>query len=335
MNTGETAQDAALTLDSIGDAVLTIDIGGHVTYLNPAAEVMTGWSRADAEHRPIDTVFHIIDRETRDVAPNPLRLAVRLNTTVGLTPNCALVRRDGQETAIEDSAAPIRDANGQVVGAVIVFRDVGAALETSRRMTTLAQHDPLTGLPNRLLLHDRLSEAIALRHRHHKNLAVCFVDVDGFKDINDSQGHGTGDLVLQSIAQGMVGSLRNSDTVCRYGGDEFVIVLSELERVSHAIGVCEKLQHAAAGPHRVNGRDVALTASLGVAVYPDHGDDATTLITNADAAMYDAKRSGLGACRLFDPGTHARTPRRMLAPHVRPSPAAVMSGAPASAVPSA
>ena len=126
------------------------------------------------------------------------------------------------------------------MGAVIVFRDVGAALETSRRMTALAQHDPLTGLPNRLLLHDRLSEAIALRHRYHKNLAVCFVDVDRFKGVNDSEGHETGDLVLLSIAQSLVGLLRNSDTVCRYGGDEFVIVLSELEHASHAVGVCRK-----------------------------------------------------------------------------------------------
>ena len=291
---------AEVTLNSIGDAVLSTDNDGNVTYLNLAAEVMTGWSRKAAAGQPLESVFHIIDRETREVARNPMRLAVELDKTVALTPNCVLVRRDGQEAAIEDSAAPIHDRDGHVTGAVIVFRDVGAALETSRQMSHLAQHDLLTGLPNRLLLNDRLTEAIALARRHKKPLAVCFLDVDRFKGINDSLGHAAGDRLLQSIAGRLRGALRATDTVCRFGGDEFVIVLSEIEHADHASTVAAKLLDAAAGPHRIDGRDVTVTISVGAAIFPDHGLDADTLVTHADAAMYEAKRAGLNNLRLFE-----------------------------------
>ena len=293
---------AEVTLNSIGDAVLSTDTDGNVTYLNLAAEVMTGWSRKAAAGQPLESVFHIIDGETREVARNPMRLAVELDKTVSLTPNCVLVRRDGREAAIEDSAAPIHDRDGHITGAVIVFRDVGAALETSRQMSHLAQHDLLTGLPNRLLLNDRLTEAIALARRHQKPLAVCFLDVDGFKGINDSLGHAAGDQLLRSIATRLSGALRASDTVCRLGGDEFVIVLSEIEHADHASTVAAKLLNTAAGPHQVDGRDVAVTVSVGAAIFPDHGLDAETLVAHADAAMYDAKRAGPGMVRLFEPG---------------------------------
>jgi len=301
---------AEVTLNSIGDAVLSTDIDGHVTYLNLAAEAMTGWSLDAAAGRPLEDVFHIIDGATRQPARNPMSLAVELNKAVGLTANCVLVRRDGHECEIEDSAAPIHDKDGRLTGAVIVFRDVGAALETSRQMSRLAQHDVLTGLPNRLLLHDRLTQAIALGHRHNKPLAVCFLDVDGFKGVNDTLGHAAADEVLRSIAARLTDALRQSDTVSRLGGDEFVILLPEIAHVEDAALVAMKLLRAAVGPHRVESQDVRVTASLGVSLYPDHGQDADTLITNADAAMYHAKRAGLGQFRVFDTGMQARAVER-------------------------
>jgi diguanylate cyclase (GGDEF)-like protein/PAS domain S-box-containing protein len=301
---------AEVTLDSIGDAVLSTDLDGNVTYLNLAAEAMTGWSREVAAGRPLDEVFHIITRQTREVARNPMSLAVQLDKTVGLTPNCILVRRDGRETEIEDSAAPIHDKNGRVTGAVIVFRDVGTALETSRQMSHLAQHDVVTGLPNRLLLNDRLAEAIALGHRRSKPLAVAFLDVDGFKDINDLLGHAAGDRLLRSIAARVSGALRESDTVSRYGGDEFVIVLTEIEHAEDARRVAGKILQAVSEPHRINAQVINITASLGVSLFPDHGRDADTLIAHADAAMYDAKRAGLGQYRIFDIGMDAQAAER-------------------------
>ena len=299
---------AAATLDSIGDGVLSTDLAGNITYLNPAAEVMTGWAMSAAAGRPLREVFRIIDRATREPARDPLSLAVQLNRTVGLTPNCVLIRRDGREIEIEDSAAPIHDKSGHVTGAVIVFRDVGASLQTSRQMSHLAQHDVLTGLPNRLLLDDRLTAAIALAHRRRKPLALLFLDVDGFKDVNDELGHATGDRVLQSIAARLSETLRHSDTVSRYGGDEFLIVLAEIAHADHASLVATKLLEAVAKPHVVDGQHIRVTVSIGISLYPEHGVAVEALIANADAAMYGAKRGGPGHARLFQSAVAADDP---------------------------
>ena len=303
MGVDETARGAAreqaeATLNSLGDAVLSTDLEGRVVYVNRAAEAMTGWSREAAIGRPVDEVFRIIDRRTREAASNPMALALQLDKTVGLSANCLLVRRDSCELAIEDSAAPIHDQEGRVTGAVIVFRDVGAALETSRQMSHLAQHDALTGLPNRLLLNDRLLAAIAMAHRHGTRLAVLFLDIDDFKAANDALGHPAADDVLRSIAARLIGALRHSDTVSRYGGDEFVIVLSEIDGADAAGLVARKLLLAVAGTHGIDSNGPPFTASVGVSLYPDHGEDAATLITRADAAMYEAKRAGAGSYRL-------------------------------------
>jgi PAS domain S-box-containing protein len=179
-------QRARVTLDSIGDAVLSTDMLGHVTYLNPVAEKMTGWSKEEASGMPLARVFKIIDGVTREPSPDPMELAVAKNKTVGLTANCILVRRDGAESAIEDSAAPIHDRSGIVAGAVIVFRDVSTSRAMAGEMMHLAQHDNLTDLPNRTLLKDRLAQAIAIAHRNSTHVALMFLDLDNFKDVNDS-----------------------------------------------------------------------------------------------------------------------------------------------------
>ena len=293
------AERAEIILNSIGDAVLSTDLAGNITYLNGAAEEMTGWSRLEAAGRPLDEVFHLIEHETRVRTQGLLPLAVQLNHG-GLTTMGILVGRDARETAIEQTSAPIRQPNGLVTGAVIVFRDVGAAREMSRLMSHLAQHDVLTGLPNRLLLNDRLTHAIALERRRTKPLAVLFLDIDGFKTVNDSLGHMAGDQLLRSVAARLTGALRPSDTVSRVGGDEFVVVLSEIERAPDAALVTEKILRAVAEPHRVGFLDIPATVSAGVAVYPDHGEDADTLIGRADTAMYCAKRAGGGTYRLFE-----------------------------------
>ena len=218
---------AEVTLNSIGDGVLSTDIEGKITFLNTVAERMTGWGREEAFGRLLGEVFRIINKSTGETARDPLQFALQQDRTVGLTANSMLVRRDGLETAIEDSAAPVRDREGRVVGAVIVFRDVGEAQALARKMAHVAQHDVLTELPNRMLLNDRLVQAIAIAERHHRKLAVLFVDLDKFKTINDSLGHTIGDAVLQSIAKRLRKSLRREDSVCRQGGDEFVILLPE------------------------------------------------------------------------------------------------------------
>jgi len=191
---------AVVTLNSIGDAVLCTDTSGNITYLNLVAETMTGWQREAATGKPLAEVFRIVDGATRETSRNPMEMAVEQNRTVGLTVNCVLIRRDGFESAIEDSAAPIHDRAGRITGAVIVFHDVSAARAMSVQMTHSAQHDLLTSLPNRLLLNDRITQAIALARRQNKPTAVIFLDLDRFKYINDSLGHAIGDELLQSVS---------------------------------------------------------------------------------------------------------------------------------------
>jgi len=301
---------AQVTLNSIGDAVLSTDISGNVTYLNHAAESLTGWSREEALRRPVAEVFQIIDGATRQPARNPMELAVQQNKTVGLTANCILIRPDGLECAIEDSAAPIHDRRGQVTGAVIVFHDVTAARAMSFRMSHLAQHDSLTDLPNRLLLNDRLTRAIASARRNGNRLAVLFVDLDRFKDINDSLGHAIGDKLLQSVAERLVARVRNSDTVSRPGGDEFVVLLSELEHPEDAAVCAKKMLTALTAPHRIAQHDVHVTVSIGVSTYPEDGQDAETLVKSADTAMYQAKENGRNNYEFFRQDMNIRAVER-------------------------
>jgi diguanylate cyclase (GGDEF)-like protein len=252
-------------------------------------------------------VLRIIDGDTRQPALNPLSMAVLHNKTVGLSANCVLIRRDGYESAIEDTAAPIHDRRGQVTGAVIVFHDVGVARAMSLRMSYLAQHDFLTELPNRLLLNDRLTQAMSLAHRHGKSLALLFLDVDHFKHINDSLGHAIGDQLLRSIAQRLVTCVRSSDTVSRQGGDEFVVLLSEVTHAQDVASSADKILAAVSRPHPIGDQDLHITVSVGIGVYPTDGADAETLLKNADLALFHAKANGRSNRRFFGPNMNVRT----------------------------
>jgi diguanylate cyclase (GGDEF)-like protein/PAS domain S-box-containing protein len=290
---------AVVTLNSIGDAVLCTDIFGKITYLNLVAEAMTGWHREEATGKPLAEVFRIIDGPTRKTARDPMEMAVEQNKTVGLTVNCVLIRRDGFESAIEDSAAPIHDRAGHVIGAVIVFHDVSAARAMSVQMTHSAQHDVVTNLPNRVLLNDRITQAISLARRQHRPIAVIFLDLDRFKYINDSLGHATGDKLLQSVSTRLLASVRASDTVSRQGGDEFVILLSEITHPEDAATSARKILLLLSAPCCIEGHDLHINGSIGISVYPEDGADAETLIKNADTAMYHAKESGRNNFQFF------------------------------------
>jgi len=301
---------AQVTLNSIGDAVVSVDVHGRVTYLNAVAQSMTGWSRAAAAGRPLEEVFQIVDATTRAPVPNPLQLAIRENKTVELTQNCVLIRHDGVETAIEDSAAPIHDRRGQVTGAVMVFHDVSAARALAGRMAHLAQHDSLTDLPNRVLLNDRLMQALSLAHRHRQKLALLFLDIDRFKHINDSLGHDIGDRLLKSVAQRLLACVRGSDTVSRQGGDEFVILLSQVAHAQDAAACADKILLALRLPHCIDGHELHLTASIGIVTYPDDATEVETLMKHADFAMYHAKDTGRDRYRFFEPEMNLRAMER-------------------------
>jgi diguanylate cyclase (GGDEF)-like protein/PAS domain S-box-containing protein len=301
---------AQVTLNSIGDAVACTNILGNITFLNLVAEKMTGWSWQEASGRPMAEVFKIQDAISREPTPNPMDAAMGLDRTVHLPSNCILVRRDGFETPIEDSVAPIHDREGNATGAVIVFRDVSTARAMAAQMTHSAQHDYLTSLPNRMLLNDRVSQAIGLALRHSKKVAVLFLDLDGFKHINDSLGHPTGDKLLQSIAKRLVACVRTSDTVSRQGGDEFVVLLSEMDQSEDAAISALRILQAVAEAHTIDRHDLHVTASIGVSVFPDDGKDAETLIKNADTAMYQAKENGRQSYQFFRPAMTVRAVER-------------------------
>lgn len=310
---------ARITLDSIGDAVLTTDMLGRVTYLNPVAEAMTGWAYEEAVARPLAEVFHLVDSRTRQPFTNPMDRAIDEDHTMELARDFTLIRRDGFEFSIEDSIAPIHDCAGTVIGAVIVFHDVTESRATALRMAHLAQHDFLTGLPNRMLLCERLALAIVLAQRRKKQVGVLFLDLDNFKHVNDSLGHAVGDLLLQSVAKRLVSCVRSSDTVCRLGGDEFVVLLAEIEAPMDAARIAEKLIEAFLEPHNVSDQKLLISMSIGISLYPEADIEegtashiANAALQNADTAMYYAKFTGRNNYQFYRPVMNARATRRLL-----------------------
>jgi diguanylate cyclase (GGDEF)-like protein/PAS domain S-box-containing protein len=306
----EENERAQFTLNSIGDAVVSTDMSGKVTYLNAVAETLTGWSLKQAMGRPLETVFQIIDAGTRQPAHNPMTQAIQDNKAGALVPNCVLVRRDGTESAIEDSAAPIHDRRGAVTGAVMVFHDVSVSRALTLKMSYLAQHDSLTDLPNRVLLNDRLNEGICLSSRYQRKLAILFLDLDHFKHINDSLGHIVGDLLLQAVARRLFTCVRSSDTVARQGGDEFVVVLWEVRDAPDVVVTATKLLDALRKPHYIHGHELHVTGSIGIVTYPDDGADVETLMKKADSAMYHAKENGRDGFQFFESPMSARVIER-------------------------
>lgn len=290
---------ALVTLDSIGDAVLTTDLEGRITYLNRVAEAMTGWRSGEARGRPLAEVFRVLDGETRVAGKSCALRAITENRTVSLASGTLLIRRDGLEVGIEDTSAPIRGHTGSVTGAVIVFRDVTAARANAQRMLYLSRHDFLTDLPNRALLSERLSQAIGLARRRGTQVALMFLDLDYFKNVNDTLGHSVGDSLLKSVARRLVGCVRATDTVARQGGDEFVVLLSEIETRRDAMNVADKILESFVFPHAIDAHALHVALSIGISLYPDDGTTADLLLRNADIAMYRAKQSGRNSYLFF------------------------------------
>jgi diguanylate cyclase (GGDEF)-like protein/PAS domain S-box-containing protein len=291
---------AEVTLASIGDAVITTDINGCVESLNPVAEQLTGWSTNDARGRQLEEVFRIVNESSGETVDNPARRAIREGVIVGLANHTVLISRSGKRYSIEDSAAPIRDRQGQILGCVLVFHDVTQQRDLQNQMSWQAAHDALTGLPNRILLNDRLEQAIAHAQRQETLAVVCFVDLDHFKPVNDQYGHETGDRVLVEVADRFRQVVRDGDTVARLGGDEFVILLTDAHNMNQVIPALQRILDAAAVPFMHDGNEFKLTASIGVSVYPFDEVDADTLLRHADQALYVVKERGRNGYHLFD-----------------------------------
>lgn len=292
---------AQVTLNSIGDAVICTDTAGIVTFLNPVAERMSGWLLKDAVGRPMTDTFQIVNAVSRKAILDPMAKATSKNQTGKIPLNSVLIRRDGNEVFIEDSVAPIRDRDGQVTGAVIVFRDVTTTRTLEEKLTHSAHHDFLTGLPNRMLLNARVGQAISHARRRRGRAAVLFLDLDGFKEVNDSLGHLIGDKLLQSVAKRLLSCVRGPDTVSRQGGDEFVVLLRELQNPEDAAATARRLLNAVADVHLIDQHEIRVTTSIGLSIYPNDARDVEDLIRKADIAMYHAKKNGRHIYQFFDP----------------------------------
>ncbi len=298
-------QGVELILSCTGDAVLIADSAGWVTHLNPAAEAVLGWSQQEAQGRTVGEVFSVVVNTGQPVE-DALGISTDDMEQVRRCANYTLLRRDGVEVAITSSTARIRDLHGNAAGAVAVFHDVGTAWAKTVELSHLAQHDFLTDLPNRLLLKDRINQAIAFATRYNKQLSVMFVDLDHFKKINDTFGHVAGDKLLQSVAARIVACVRRSDTVSRQGGDEFVVLLSQVGHAEDTVFIARKILSSLAAPYSIDQKHMYIKASIGVSTYPGDGQDAETLIHRADTAMYDAKKLGRNNCQFFRSDMQAR-----------------------------
>ncbi len=307
-----------VTLHSIGDAVIATDLRGVVDYLNPTAESMLGCTLATARGQPLGAIFRLDDDSDHRSPLDLVALCLEQNQLLQLPENGTLVNREGREYAVRASAAPIRDQQGHVRGVVVAFSDTTQARQMTDRMAYQATHDALTQLPNRYLFQDRLNRAIAHARRTHQSFAVLFVDLDHFKKVNDGLGHSAGDVLLRAAAARLLNCGRQEDTIARLGGDEFVIVLENLLQEERAAMLARKVLDALAPPFQIESHECFITASIGISVFPKDGEDAETLLKNADTAMYRAKDKGRDLVQFYGRDMHVRALERLtLEQHLR------------------
>lgn len=303
---------AQVTLDSIGDGVITTDTEGTVIYMNQKASELTGWDRLEAAGHQMEEIFEIKDELENRTAENPIRLSLIKKDVVKLADNIILTPRSGHALAIEDSAAPIRDREGSVIGAVLVFHDVTDKRNLLKELTYQAHHDALTELPNRTLFYEYLNQCIISATTHNEKLAILFIDLDRFKIINDSLGHNQGDMLLQHFSERLSRLVGNAGIVARHGGDEFLILLSNLTSEVQAAHLARRILYSFAKPFILQSQEVFITPSIGISIFPTNGENAEDLIKYADTAMYYAKDKGRNNYQFYTLALNTLVERRLI-----------------------
>ncbi len=292
-------EHARVTLNSIGEAVITTNVTGTILYLNPTAERLSGWDLKAACGQHYREIFAPDDSAAEAKMRDALFHCQAHGDPRRRSDQVTLLNRAGQPYAVHFTANPVHDARAEIAGFVLALRDITVMLSLTERMTHQATHDHLTELPNRVLTTDRVTQALASARRSGELVAVLFLDLDGFKRINDSLGHATGDALLQMVARRLVSAGRAGDTVGRWGGDEFVIVLEGLLQESAISGVARKVVDHFKDPIQLPEHELFVTPSIGIAVFPKDGADADLLIRNADIAMYRVKHQGGNTYRFY------------------------------------
>ena len=277
----------AMVVDSSADAIIGKTLDGNILSWNPAAERLYGYSAAEAIGRPITMLLpndHVAETA-------PLLESVARGERLEHYETTHLCK-DGRRIGVALTISPVTDRTGLVMGVSTIARDITERKRADERIRYLALHDALTGLPNRLLFRERVTNAISRARRNYHQMAVLFIDLDRFKEINDSLGHHIGDRLLQVAASRLQRCLRDGDGVARLGGDEFVIDLPVVTRGEEATVIAEKILEVLRAPFMVDEYSLNVSASIGVSLYPTDGDDVEALMHKADSAMYRAKKDG-------------------------------------------
>jgi len=285
-------ESAQITLQSIGDGVITTDSKCRIEYLNSVAEQLTGWRLEHAQGRIVDEIFRSFHEETCEPLENPLAVSIRRTRAIKSVRPTLLIRRDGNELYIESCASPIRDSAGNVLGGVLVFHDVSESRELNRKLSYHASHDILTGLVNRREFESRLERAIKSARAREASYALCHIDLDQFKIINDNCGHSAGDALLGQVGALLKSKIRWRDTVSRLGGDEFGVLLESCS-LEEAVRNAESLREAIRNYKFVwEERTFRLGASIGVVPISPENEDVAALLSAADSACAAAKENG-------------------------------------------
>nr|MBP6505034.1 diguanylate cyclase [Rhodoferax sp.] len=298
-----------VTLQSIGDAVITTDKSGHVSWMNPVAEQMTGWLSSEAVGRAHSQVFHIVHEESRKPSPSPVDVCLSQGTTAGLAARTVLLSRTGAEFGIEDSAAPIRSSSGQMLGVVLVFHDVTEQRRLSGEMSYRATHDALTGLTNRAEFESRLARILDKARVEQNEHVLMFIDLDQFKLVNDACGHSAGDQLLQQVTKLLREAVRARDTLARLGGDEFAIILEHCTRekgMGVAQQICDRMDEFR---FLHDGRRFRVGTSIGLVSLDSHWTTTAAALQAADTSCYAAKEAGRNRVHAWfdtDEAMHAR-----------------------------
>ena len=285
-------ESAQITLQSIGDGVITTD--GHlvVEYLNPTAEELTGWKFEEAQGRNIDDIFRGFHEETCEPLENPLSIAIRRARAIKSVRPTLLIKRDGNEMYIESTASPIRDGSGAVCGGVLVFHDVSESRELNRKLSYHASHDILTGLVNRREFEARLERSLRSAKARETSYALCYLDVDQFKIVNDTCGHSAGDALLGQVGALLKTKIRWRDTLARLGGDEFGLLLESCS-LDEALRMAEQLRETIRNYKFIwEERTFRLGASIGVVPITADNEDVAAVLSAADSACQAAKEAG-------------------------------------------
>jgi len=292
---------AQVTLASIGNGVITTDEAGLVQYMNPVAASLTGWAAAEAVGRLASEIYQLFDEAQKAPLPHPVREVLRRGQVQSRHEHAVLQRCDGSSVPVIDTAAPIRSRDGFLIGAVLVFHDVTDTLTLARELSHQAAHDALTGAPNRREFERRLAELLERSAQDGLAHAVCYLDLDQFKVVNDTCGHVAGDELLRQVTQLIRRMLRAGDMLARLGGDEFGLILQACP-LDHAVRIAEKIREAIADLRFAwKGKQFSIGVSIGLVLAPTKGQDLGALLAAADAACYAAKEGGRNRVHVLQP----------------------------------